>query len=317
MRKASFSSGGDWISSVQGVPSGLSHLPLPSRREAVLDQQLLGGFGIVLPPARAKDIARRARHGVALFFGPGGNLVGNRGIVGLVHLARRNLNFQVEQPLFHRLQVLCAQRRRGRHGHRRHFGDAADVLSLEVDDVQRQRQRPAHVLVGIDRVGFLVEDEVAHVDLIRVRPWELLVPGACGRRGVEHGLEGLEVHIEEDIQIAAAHGDGFLGAVAVEDSQHILGAGLADDDAGRRALPILAAFEEFPVTIRVSFDDIVRAQHDWLAEGEGDRVFDRLEDVLGHHVDAVPARLEEGVEARRRLVQVELDAEVAGLLDRV
>ncbi len=95
MRKASFSSGGDCRSSHPLFPVGLEPIAVVIAAEAIFDQQLFGGIRIEVPPAVPKTSPRRSRHFVALLFGPGGNLVGYGRIVGLIHLARFDLDLQV------------------------------------------------------------------------------------------------------------------------------------------------------------------------------------------------------------------------------
>jgi len=270
----------------------------------------------MLPPADAKAVANALRivgHRVALLLRPCRHLLRHGRVVRLEGLAVPDIDGQFLQPRLkgHMIDLhVYVCRRDGNGGDARH---AADVLRLQFDDVQGQRNRPADVLVVVRRDG-VVEPEEPCIELVRVSPWEVLEPRAGGRRAVNEGLERLIVDVHEKVQIVARHRDRLALAATVEERKYVLGAGLPGDDPRRGSLPVLAQFVQFPVAVRICVLIDVGAQRHWREEGERLRVLRRLPDVLRHNIQGVVARREEGVEAGVRLRESKDDGIVVRLL---
>ena len=263
----------------------------------------------MLPAADAEPLAQSVRvgwHVVALLRGKGGDAARCIWIVRSERLAVAHVDRHRPQPRIERqvIQLLVERRRRDRQ--HRHLGDTTDVVGVQGGDVQRQRNRPAHVLVVVWRDG-VVEAKPARVELVAIRPGEVSEPGAGGWSAVDQRFEGVVIQIEQHVELVAGHGDDLALARSIKDGQDVRRSSLTGDHAGRGLLPVIAALEQLPVAIRIGVHRHVRAErHGWVI-GERLEVRGVLPHVLGHHVDGVVASGEVEVKARVGLIQREDD----------
>ena len=157
---------------------------------------------------------------------------------------------------------------------------AVHGLAHVIGNVDRQQQRPAHVLVVVRRLGGVEGDAgLGRVVVHDIRPLGLV--GTAGLALLQRRFEAVRRGTDEVGLVRQLRQDlgAFVGEVLEDD---VLGLGLAKHDAGRALVPVRTLFPDRPEAGGVKAVQLVGAGADKRVELEGDRVVHLFPDVLGH-----------------------------------